>query len=150
MIIDKLENASKYYAVDPDIECALRYLVEHKNTMVAEELGEKMLNANVKIMFREYNTVVGSRKWEAHEQGTDIQYIVRGAERVGFNYPERMMNAQKQKNKDQILYDGDGDRILLTEGYFMILFPGEVHMSKLAAYGVSEPVRKTAFKITNA
>ena len=72
--------------------------------------------------------------------------MLKGAERIGFNHEENMVNSKKQEGKDQILHDGDGDRILLPEGYFIILFPGEVHMSKLAD-GPSAYVEKAAFKI---
>ena len=58
-----------------------------------------------------------------------------------------MVSAVKQEGKDQILHDGDGDRILVPEGYFIILFPGEAHMSKLAAAGCAEEVQKVSFKV---
>ena len=71
----------------------------------------------------------------------------RGSERIGFNNAEHMVSAVKQEGKDQILHDGDGDRILVPEGYFIILFPGEAHMSKLAAAGCAEEVQKVSFKV---
>ena len=86
--------------------------------------------------------------------------MLKGTERIGFNHEENMVNSKKQEGKDQILHEGDGcllytsdaadegdgDKILLPEGYFIILFPGEVHMSKLAD-GPSTCVEKAAFKI---
>lgn len=146
MIIDKLENASKYYSINPRLECALRYLEEHKEELARQQPGMHKLMEGVQFKCISYQTVAGSRKWESHLEFTDLQYMIKGTERIGFNRPEYMVNPAKQEGKDQILYDGDGDRIRVPEGYFMILFPGDVHMSKLADT-VSTPVQKAAFKI---
>lgn len=146
MIIDKLDNASKYYSVSPHLELALRYLEENKEELRTNPVGVTKFSEHVQGKCIAYNTVAGSRKWESHAEFTDLQYMIRGTERVGFNHEENMVNSKKQDGKDQILHEGDGDRILLPEGYFIVLFPGEVHMSKLAD-GPSARVEKAAFKI---
>lgn len=146
MIIDKLQNAEKYYSVDPGIEFVLRYLKEHESEMKENPFGVTKFTDRVQGKCIAYQTVVGSRKWESHLEFTDLQYMLKGTERIGFNHEENMVNSKKQEGKDQIVHEGSGDRILLPEGYFMILFPGEVHMSKLAD-GASARVEKAAFKI---
>ena len=147
MIIDKLENASRYYAIHPKLEHVLRFLQEHKEELTAHPLGPVQLTDEISMKYLSYRTVVGSRKWESHVKYTDVQYMSRGSERIGFNNAEHMVSAAKQEGKDQILHDGDGDRILVPEGYFIILFPGEAHMSKLAAAGCAEEVQKVSFKV---
>lgn len=147
MIMDKLENAEKYYGVNPNLEYALRYLKEHKDELLEHPLGPEKLTDKVSIKYLSYNTVVGSRKWESHEIYTDVQYMLKGNERIGFNPAEHMVSAVKQAGKDQILHDGNGDRIRVPEGYFIVLFPGEAHMSKLADGFVAEAVRKVSFKV---
>jgi len=146
MIIDKLENASRYFSISPNLTAALTYLQEHKDSLGEVPLKQVPLNEDVKMKRIVYNTVVGSRTWESHLEFTDLQYMVRGDERIGFNHTEFMVNAKKQPDKDQICYDGDGDRVFLPEGYFIVLFPGEVHMSKLAD-GQAAEVEKVSFKI---
>ncbi|MCB6607778.1 YhcH/YjgK/YiaL family protein [[Clostridium] symbiosum] len=146
MIIDKLEHASRYYSISPDLEYALRYLEEHREELAQQPLGVSKLTDRLQIKYLSYNTVEGSRKWESHLEFTDLQYMIRGAERIGFNQAQCMVNPSKQEGKDQILYDGDGDRIRVPEGYFIILFPGEVHMSKLADKETA-PVQKASLKI---
>ena len=39
MIIDKLENASRYYAIHPKLEHVLRFLQEHKEELTAHPWG---------------------------------------------------------------------------------------------------------------
>ena len=147
MIMDKLENAEKYYGVNPNLEYALRYLKEHKDELLEHPLGPEKLTDKVSIKYLSYNTVVGSRKWESHEVFTDVQYMLKGNERIGFNPAEHMVSAVKQEGKDQILHDGNGDRIRVPEGYFIVLFQGEAHMSKLADGFTAEAVRKVSFKV---
>ena len=147
MIIDKLENASRYYGVNPKLEYVLRFLQEHKEELTSHPLGPVKLTDDISMKYLAYRTVVGSRKWESHVEFTDVQYMSRGCERIGFNGAERMVSAVKQEGKDQILHDGDGDRVLVPEGYFIILFPGEAHMSKLAAAGTADEVQKVSFKV---
>lgn len=146
MIIDKLENAPKYYSVSPHLEFVFRYLEENREALVKNPIGITKFTENIQGKCIAYNTVAGSRKWESHLEFTDLQYMLRGTERVGFNHEENMVNSKKQDGKDQILHEGGGDQILLPEGYFIVLFPGEVHMSKLAD-GPSARVEKAAFKI---
>ena len=131
MIIDKLEYASRYYGLNSNLDYVLKYLVEHEKELKESPIGITRFTENIQGKCIAYNTVVGSRKWESHEEFTDLQYMLKGTERIGFNHEENMVN---------------GDKILLPEGYFIILFPGEVHMSKLAD-GPSTCVEKAAFKI---
>lgn len=146
MIIDKLENGPLYEAVSPNLAYALKYLQEHKDELGKQPLGAVKLTEDVQIKYLSYRTVAGTRKWESHLEFTDVQYMISGSERVGFNNAEFMVNPSKQAGKDQIYHDGAGDYILVPEGYFIVLFPGEAHMSKIAD-GVSAEVRKAAFKI---
>lgn len=147
LIFDKLENAPRYFSISPDIETALRFLMEHAQELkTSGDFSIKMLNENVQEKIIEYNTFPHDRKWESHHVFTDIQYMVNGSERIGFAPADLMHDPVKTEGKDQTVWQGDGDRILLPEGYFMILFPGEAHMSKLAD-GETATVRKAAFKI---
>lgn len=147
MILDKLENAPRYFGISPDIEVALRFLMEHAQELkTSDDFSIKMLNDNVQEKIIEYNTFPHDRKWESHHVFTDIQYMVNGCERIGFAPVDLMYDPVKTEGKDQTVWQGDGDRVLLPEGYFMILFPGEAHMSKLAN-GEPATARKAAFKI---
>lgn len=147
MILDKLENAPRYFALSPDLKVVMTYLMEHAQELkTSEDFSIIHLNENVQKKIIQYDTFPHDRKWESHHVFADVQYMVSGEERVGFAPVERMHSPVKTEGKDQTVWQGDGDRLLLPEGYFLILFPGEAHMSKLAA-GEVKTVRKAAFKV---
>lgn len=147
MILDKLSNAKYYYALSPDIALALQYLeAEAEALKTSDDFSIIMLNDNVQKKIIQYDTFPHDRRWESHHTHIDIQYMVNGSERIGFAPVDLMRDPVKSEGKDQTIWQGDGDRILLPEGFFMILFPGEAHMSKLAD-GPVATVRKAAFKI---
>ena len=147
MIIDKLENAPRYFSISPNLKVVLSYLMENaKELKTSDDFSIIMLNDDVQKKIIQYNTFPHDRKWESHHIFTDIQYMVTGEERIGFAPVDLMYSPVKSEGKDQTIWQGDGDRILLPEGYFMVLFPGEAHMSKLAC-GEVKTVRKAAFKV---
>ena len=147
MILDKLSNAKKYYALSSDIEVALRYLESEADMLkTSNDFSVINLNDTVQTKIIQYDTFPHDRRWESHHTHIDIQFMVNGSERIGFAPVDIMHAPVKSEGKDQTIWQGDGDRILLPEGFFIILFPGEAHMSKLADGHVST-VRKAAFKI---
>ncbi|WP_125140930.1 YhcH/YjgK/YiaL family protein [Clostridium transplantifaecale] len=146
MILDKLENAPLYYGISENLACALRYLLAHKAELAAQPPGITKLTDCVQIKFLEYDTIDAERRWESHIEFTDVQYMIKGSERIGYNHVERMESSVRQEGKDQIIHQGTGEKILVPEGFFMVLFPQDVHMSKLADKEVTH-VKKAAFKI---
>lgn len=87
MIIDKLENASRYYAIHPKLEHVLRFLQEHKEELTAHPLGPVQLTDEISMKYLSYRTVVGSRKWESHVKYTDVQYMSRGQSALALTMP---------------------------------------------------------------
>lgn len=146
MILDKLENAPLYYGISENLACALRYLLAHKAELAVQPPGITKLTDRVQIKFLEYDTIDAERRWESHIEFTDVQYMIKGSERIGYNHVERMESSVRQEGKDQIIHQGTGEKILVPEGFFMVLFPQDVHMSKLADKEVKH-VKKAAFKI---
>ena len=149
MIIDRLDNAPRYYSIHPKIAFALKYLAEQQPLMkeeteprVSEVVAEGI---SFKTIF--CDTVPHDRRWESHIEKTDLQYVIRGMERIGFAPVSEMQDPVRTEGKDQIIWQGNGDKILVPEGFFIILFPGEAHMSKLAAGDKAEHLQKASFKI---
>ena len=83
MIIDKLEYASRYYGLNSNLDYVLKYLVEHEKELKESPIGITRFTENIQGKCIAYNTVVGSRKWESHEEFTDLQYMLKGTERIG-------------------------------------------------------------------
>lgn len=147
MIIDKLENAPQYFAINPNLTLALQYLLDHKAELDNMPLGVTKLTENVQLKLLECDTMAYPRRWESHLEFTDLQYVIRGRERIGYSHVDLLHDPVKQEGKDQIIHQGDGDKILVPEGYFMVLFSQDAHMSKLHADGQAAYLKKAAFKI---
>ena len=146
MILDKLENAPLYYPINENLAFALRYLLEHKGELDSSPLGIQKLTEDVQLKLLEYETMPYPRRWESHIEFTDVQYMIRGSERIGWNHVDRMHDGEKQPDKDQIIHQGTGEQILVPEGFFVVLFPQDVHMSKLMD-GTSAYAKKAAMKV---
>ncbi len=148
MILDKLENASQYFSISPNLTYALQYLLDHKDELSSQPLGITKLTDSVQIKYLTYETMPYPRRWESHLEFTDLQYMIRGDERMGYSHIGRLADPVKQEGKDQIIYQGDGEKFLVPEGHFVVFFPQDAHMSKLHVDGQTPgSVQKAAFKI---
>ncbi len=150
MILDRLDNASMYRSLGPEIAAALDYLRQADFSEVPDgrhELdGERLF-----VIVQQYQTKpVAEAMWEAHRQYVDVQYVVQGAERIGYaslrdNLPvRRPYDAQK----DLIFYDTAGDFFALQAGDFAIFTPHDIHAPGLALTpsGALAAVRKAVVK----
>lgn len=147
MILDKLENAAQYYSISPNLTYALKYLQEHKDELASQPLGIVKLTPDVQIKYLEYETMPYPRRWESHVIFTDLQYMIQGGERMGYSHIDQLSDPEPQEGKDQIIHQGDADRILVPEGHFVVFFPQDAHMSKLFVNDKPKKVKKAAFKI---
>ena len=85
--------------------------------------------------------------WEAHRRYIDVQYVVSGAERLGYAPLDRLMVTQPyDEAKDVLLLAGEGDRVTAAAGTFVVFFPHDAHMPGLAL-GEPAPVRKVVVKV---
>ena len=125
MIIDKLENLSKY--INNDLASAIsEFLKDAKNVT----LGKHDIVGGTFANVLEYSTkVFETVKMEAHIKYLDLQYMVSGVEKVlyqdkGDNSPINEYNDVK----DVIHYSPNTyTEHLLEEGYFGIMFPNDLH-----------------------
>ena len=151
MITDSLKNASCYLGLRPELDLIFRYIAEQEEALKAlpagpAELPEELKAAGISMKVVEFETVVGTRKWESHRKYGFLYYVLEGRERTGYSDISRMGPGIPTEGKDQIIYpEGNGDRILVPEGHFITIFPQDGHMSKLAD-GESSKVRKCSFK----
>jgi biofilm protein TabA len=85
-------------------------------------------------------------RWEAHRRYIDLQYLVRGTERIGYALVERMRAEPYDEQKDVMWLSGNGDFATLTPGLLMMLWPQDAHMPGIAV-GSPAPVKKVVVKI---
>jgi YhcH/YjgK/YiaL family protein len=148
MIVDKLKNIDIYKGVSADIYLGLQYL---KNATADIEVGTYPINENVKAIVSEYYTVEKfERGYEAHKHVIDIQYPIRGLERVKWSPIEGMnVNIPYSEEHDRTFYKDPsprGTHVDIGEGIFAIMFPEDGHGPQ---HFVDEPqfIKKITIKI---
>ncbi len=129
MIVDSLKNIDIYKGLSDDIYAGLKFLQQAKPDI---EIGEYPINSNVKAIVSEYNTVeVFERGYEAHKHVIDIQYPIRGLERVKWSPIEDMeVNIPYDSVKDRTFFKShspQGTNVDIGNGIFAIMFPNDGH-----------------------
>lgn len=88
-------------------------------------------------------------KYEAHENYTDIQYVIEGSEVMTYAPVEILVpTGPYNPDKDVIKFDNSnpGLQVACGAGEYMIFFPWDGHKPK-AANGEPAPVKKVVVKI---
>ena len=129
MILDTINNIELYRNLSPDIYAGLLFL---KNIDPEISLGTYTINSKVKAIVSEYETKKEFiRGYESHKHVIDIQYPVKGIERVKWS-PIKGMNIN-------IPYDEAADRTFYKDplpqatyvdignGIFAIMFTEDGH-----------------------
>lgn len=149
MILDSLKNIDIYKGVSPDIYAGLQFL---QNAAPDIALGEYPINDNVKAIVSEYETVESfTRGYEAHKHVIDIQYPVRGLERVKWSNLQGMnINIPYDEKKDRTFYKDpspQGTHVDIGNGIFAIMFPEDGHSPQ---HYIDKPelIKKITIKIS--
>lgn len=146
MIIDQLANAKLYYSLGKGVADALRFLQEADLTRLPlgrNEIRGDALYASV----AEYMTKDEAEcRWEVHHRYTDVQLMVAGEEEVGYQCLSLMESVGGYDEKtDALFLRGKGNRLGLSEGFFVIFMPHDAHRGAIKI-GASRLVRKVVVK----
>ncbi len=147
MIIDTLQNASKYFSLHPLFAQAFEYIqatdlqnVPDGKIEIAEGLKAIFANAPGKT------AEASISKFECHNKSIDIQFCINGTETIGWKPREKcnVENGGYNDEKDVQLYKEQPDMYFqLTNGQFVIFFPEDVHAPMI---GESE-IKKLVIKV---
>lgn len=148
MILDCLENIEIYKGISSDIYEGLLFL---SKASVDIEPGTYIINDATKAIVSEYETVeLFERGYEAHKHVIDIQYPIKGLERVKWSPIDNMkVNIPYDSNKDRTFYIGpspQGTEVVIGNGIFAIMFPNDGH-SPQHLVNVSERIKKITIKV---
>lgn len=147
IIVDRLENAEKYYTLHPAFEKAFLFL-KQKNlkdlpmgrqdldgnrlyVMISKSPGRKRENVNL----------------EAHRKYIDIQYIVSGTDEMGWRQTDSctLLAIPYDADKDIMFYrDEPVSRTPVTAGSFTIFFPNDAHAPLIGDGEIYKVVIKVA------
>lgn len=149
MIIDSIKNLEVYKGVSEDIYAGLIFLKQAEPDIV---VGEYYINKNVKAIVSEYNTVpVFERGYEAHKNVIDIQFPIRGLERVKWSPIEGMdINIPYDEKKDRTFFKNpskQGTHVDIGNGIFAIMFPEDGH-SPQHLVEKAEFIKKITIKVS--
>ena len=132
MIIDTIQNASKYFSVHPSFAKAFDYI--SKTNLDSIEMGRYEIDGeNLKAIFSNKKGMTAGEsiaKFECHNKHIDIQLCIDGVEQIGWKPREKCKaeNGGYNAEKDVQLYNEQPDMFFtLTNGQFAILFPEDVH-----------------------
>jgi YhcH/YjgK/YiaL family protein len=149
MIVDTLSNIENYRGLSGDIYAGLQFLQRAKPEIA---MGEYVINNNVKAIVSEYSTVeVFERGFEAHKHVVDIQYPIRGLERVKWSPIEGMeVNIPYDPVKDRTFYKKPSSQstyVDIGNGIFAIMFPEDGHGPQ---HYIKEPevIKKITIKVS--
>ncbi|NLF85314.1 MAG: DUF386 domain-containing protein [Lentisphaerae bacterium] len=147
MLIDQIRHAGAYTGMGSGLAQAFAFLAGAPLATLAP--GRHAITGDrVFALVQDYLTKLpDAGVWEAHHRYIDVQYVVSGAERLGYAPLDRLMVTQPyDEAKDVELLAGEGDHVTAAAGTFVVFFPHDAHMPGLAL-GEPSPVRKVVVKV---
>lgn len=147
MIFDSIENAEMYYGLNSRIKTAFEFIKKTNFETLNEERVE-IDGDNIFAMIQKYKTRNSEdAKWEAHRKYIDIQFMVTGAENMGFVLQDYLEIIEEYNpEKDVEFLEGLGDYVQVNENEFVIFFPDDAHMPGLKIKE-NEMVHKVVVKV---
>lgn len=147
MILDKIENAERYKGVNDLLYEGLKFLAE--NNFRETETGKFYLKDDMLYaMVNEYETKAESEcKLESHEKYIDIQFIVKGEEKIGHTiYKGQEPTVPYNSEKDITFYEEKVNMLTLKEGMFAVFYPDDLHQPGIEVNGKAM-VKKVVVKV---
>ncbi len=148
MIYDKIDNLEIYVGISEDIRLGLEWLRDVNPDI---EKGIHEISPRVKAIVSEYTTKeVNENGYEAHREYIDIQYLLKGYEKICCLPLEYLRETKPYLlEKDAVFYEEAGlkpQEMIIGNGYFAIFYPQDGHMPCLIS-NLSEEVRKVVLKV---
>jgi YhcH/YjgK/YiaL family protein len=147
MVIDTLDNSSRYETLHPRFKAAFDFL--RRPDLASLPDGRTELDGDALFaLVQTYETrPIQEGKLEAHTRYIDIQFVVDGQESMGYA-PLTNQTAVKPHDdaKDIAFYDGEAGFTLFRKGMFAIFFPQDAHLPSRFTEKVSS-VRKIVLKV---
>jgi biofilm protein TabA len=146
MILDRLSSASTYSRLGPALGRALHHLAATDWSACAEGRHE-VDGDRVFALVSDYDTrFEDAVPWEAHRRYIDVQYVHRGAERIGHAHLSQLECGAYDAERDLLSASGQGAFVTLSAGMFAILWPHDAHRPGVAV-GAPASVRKVVLKV---
>jgi biofilm protein TabA len=150
MIVERLENQAAASHLPPLLRQGLDWL-RGRDLNALPEGRHDIDGDRIFALVQEYTTRSAAEcRWEAHRKYTDIQYVVRGAERIGYmNIADTRQTDPYDPARDVAFFEPGEDFVTVHAGMFAIFTPEDVH-APCGAAGAPGRVRKIVLKIADA
>ncbi len=132
MIVDSIQNSSKYISIHPLFEKAFAYILS--TDLLSLEIGKFDIDGdNIRgiVSDKQGTTAADSTaKFECHNAHIDIQVCIKGKETIGWKPRNTCISPRGEYNpeKDVMFYNDSPDMFFgLTDGQFAIFYPEDVH-----------------------
>ena len=149
MIYDRLSNKEQYYVLNKNFKRAFDFL-SNTNLIDLEEGSYEIDGKDVYANVQNIKTKpVADKKWEVHRKYIDIQYIIKGEEKMGYGLLEDfdVVVDEYSEEKDVAFLNGDKFNFIdVQAGDFVIFYPNDVHAPMLSVLEDSD-VKKVIVKI---
>lgn len=124
MIIDRIEEQERYYALHQDMELAFAFLAEAPDL----EPGRYELENGLFATVSEGDTrPIDSVDLEAHREYIDLQYCISGGERMAWAHIQELNLTSEDSERDCYFYKGKSTALSIRPGMFYIMFPSDGH-----------------------
>lgn len=146
MIVDTIQNASKYLSVHPLFAAAFAYIRDTDLTQTPDGKGEIGPGLKTILSTGAGKTADASlAKFECHDKNIDIQVCVDGLETIGWKPREKCVspNGEYNPEKDVRYFSDKPDTFFqLSSGQFAIFFPEDVHAPMIGEGSIRKLVIK--------
>lgn len=147
MIKDSLSNANLYYGISNSLKKGFEWLIN--NDMEAVAPGKYIIDGNkIYANIQEYLTK-SDAKYEAHRKYIDIQYMIKGIEKVGVSNIkncETFEEYNEEKDLEFLLCNQKEEWQTLNTGDFLVFFPTDAHKPSIN-YETQQNVKKVVVKV---
>lgn len=146
MIFGKDNYLDSYSSLRPAIVKCLETISDTDFTAMSD--GKYDIDGdNIFLKLMTYQTRRRNDTPEGHEKYIDVQYMISGEEYVDYGFVDEMQEiVECHKTEDYTLYRGPTNRVKMTEGTFIVLYPEDVHACCISV-NRTVSVRKAVFKI---
>lgn len=124
MIIDRIEEQERYYALHPYMELAFAFLAEAPDL----EPGRYELEGGLFATVSEGDTRrLDTVELEAHRDYIDLQYCISGGERMAWAHIQELNLTSEDPEHDCYFYTGKSTAMSIRPGMFYVMFPSDGH-----------------------
>jgi YhcH/YjgK/YiaL family protein len=149
MILDVLENANQYFAINKGFEKAFNFLIRPDLKELPVDKYEIDGDRVYAMVSNDYGRNKEDALLETHEKYIDIQLVLDGTDNMGWKPKTSCIrpSGKYDREKDAQFFEDDPDSWIKTKsGSFVIFFPKDSHMPLISSGLLHKVVAKVAMK----